>query len=729
MTAQWNGLSGAAFHGEMHHYQEGNGSLVSSPPAFAAPRAKERAPMMPPWAQQARANPAPPPSAFSHAPGFAQPAADGIGGLNKGVVVPPPAKATTITTTTTTTTITTSTLQAQPMNRRFPLEEYRRRLLKIYAVHKADNVPKVDYLLEKYLGHEEYLYQSVCTKYSIDPESGLDKPAFSKAKPKAPPVAPSPSDVGSFQFGESPGGGEADVAPPPKAKAMCHEVEEWDPATGQTVVTTVELDEALLEALPELRASLQAVTPPKPAPVASGDSKPDFAMNVAAPMTPMTPMTPLPLQPSARSPLEGNRFASVPSPARPPPQDEDEYDPFSTEPNQGPPVRNPREAIAEIDHLLVGEATSFFEAWQRQQPTPLAMTPSILEPVPVLMEIPPLSSTEAEVSSAPWSASRRRRRFEVEPPGGAVQSPVAPSSTSGGRSAPPVPVAAYEAALLSQSVAVPTLFEIRPPALKPQSLGIVDLLDSDDEIPASSSSAPATTAPPSANAMAGPASSDSRGGLNPSANATAAPGALAQPVQPVQASMPMDVVELEDSDHEADPNHRPQKLPRSFPPAEALAPDMEDGSADAHIDPYLLMASTEDTTETAVREARDSAREALVEQLVEEAEAEAEAEEEIAQESAINAATETYVGSDQVDDAVKMTEDVNQAASETCASGIEVGEAVKMTDEVNEAGKDSSSEYTSGTDSSEEDGEDKTALAALAAVAQAAEQRSQPAFQ
>ncbi|CAK0879107.1 unnamed protein product, partial [Prorocentrum cordatum] len=61
-------------------------------------------------------------------------------------------------------------LPAAPAATRLTLAEYRERLVAIYEVHKPDNVPKVDYLMEKYRGNVDFLYSSVCTKYGIQPD-------------------------------------------------------------------------------------------------------------------------------------------------------------------------------------------------------------------------------------------------------------------------------------------------------------------------------------------------------------------------------------------------------------------------------------------------------------------------------------------------------------------------------------------------------------------------------
>ena len=48
-----------------------------------------------------------------------------------------------------------------------PLAEYRSRLVTIYTMHNPSNVAKIDYLLGKYKGQEQLLYDSVCQKYQI----------------------------------------------------------------------------------------------------------------------------------------------------------------------------------------------------------------------------------------------------------------------------------------------------------------------------------------------------------------------------------------------------------------------------------------------------------------------------------------------------------------------------------------------------------------------------------
>merc|ERR1719247_2107215 len=47
-------------------------------------------------------------------------------------------------------------------------------------------------------------------------------------------------------------------------------------------------------------------------------------------------------------------------------EEDDEYDPFSTEPRQ-PALRDPYKAMGEVDMLLLGEHTGFFDEWSRRR--------------------------------------------------------------------------------------------------------------------------------------------------------------------------------------------------------------------------------------------------------------------------------------------------------------------------------------------------------------------------
>lgn len=77
------------------------------------------------------------------------------------------------------------------------LSEYGRRLALIYEVYNPINVPKVDYLLQKYTGREELLYFSVCAKYSVPDAWDGSQPLNQQAdKAILPEASESPLDEG-----------------------------------------------------------------------------------------------------------------------------------------------------------------------------------------------------------------------------------------------------------------------------------------------------------------------------------------------------------------------------------------------------------------------------------------------------------------------------------------------------------------------------------------------------
>jgi len=74
------------------------------------------------------------------------------------------------------------------MFNRFTLLEYKTLLSAIYADHNPEKITNIEYLLQKYAGQEEYLYQSVCSKYKVDPT----KVEALLQVPRPPPVATPP---------------------------------------------------------------------------------------------------------------------------------------------------------------------------------------------------------------------------------------------------------------------------------------------------------------------------------------------------------------------------------------------------------------------------------------------------------------------------------------------------------------------------------------------------------
>lgn len=146
---------------EFVHTQLQNGALPMRPPLVPAATLPHKSPPVkapfgssltprvlpeseadPPWRRKWRRRIPPPESSLS----------SGTGGLSPGPKPVPPRP---------------PTETASPLT----IDEYRKRLLAIYALHKPENVLKVDYLLEKYRGREELLYQSVCLKCGADPDN------------------------------------------------------------------------------------------------------------------------------------------------------------------------------------------------------------------------------------------------------------------------------------------------------------------------------------------------------------------------------------------------------------------------------------------------------------------------------------------------------------------------------------------------------------------------------
>lgn len=274
--------------------------------------------------------------------------------------------------------------QGSVLQNTMTLPEYRQAIVEIYSIHKPDNVMKVDYLLEKYRGNEEYLFRSICTKYEVDPSRWSSQSSLAPVKPTPtllpPPPPPPPVPCGGPVWQTSPpavqtkaksryhlsgppvaiqnGGmptrsGIGYQAPPPAPLKQKHEVMEWDPATGQMVATTIEIETGDLP---------QAAPAPVPAPCPPQEVKmtpPPPPMVVvptipkqAAP-TPATPLMPAAAQAAAAAAL-------VPSAAEIMPQEaaDDEYDPFA----EGMDLPQGELDIIDIDRLLLGERSGFFEA-------------------------------------------------------------------------------------------------------------------------------------------------------------------------------------------------------------------------------------------------------------------------------------------------------------------------------------------------------------------------------
>lgn len=274
------------------------------------------------------------------------------------------------------------------------IPEYRQRIVEIYSIHKPDNVIRVDYLLEKYKGNEEFLYRSICQKYDVDtwsqPSQASQPPRISpppkQMLPPLPPPPPPPcggpvwtqqapapaaKTKAKSQFlvdrhGPIPAGGglfvggatrpgigyQAPAASPPAPKQK-HEVMEWDPATGQMVATTIEIEtgdlhQAAPSSVPVVPApvvpEMKVAPPPVVMPACATLQEAGSLMPPAAKAALVTPTTSQPAEVQMQA-LAGST--------------EDEYDPFTAGVE---PLEQRELNLIEIDTLLLGERSGFFEA-------------------------------------------------------------------------------------------------------------------------------------------------------------------------------------------------------------------------------------------------------------------------------------------------------------------------------------------------------------------------------
>eukprot|EP00913_Durusdinium_trenchii_P017064 g16048.t1 len=288
------------------------------------------------------------------------------------------------------------------------IPEYRQRIVEIYSIHKPDNVIRVDYLLEKYKGNEEFLYRSICQKFAtestcsfgfsyMEPQvrcghlvstissvsttshlatSEADAATFAPAtstamwrtciwifRPEAlQPAAktkaksqflvdrhgPIPAGGGLFVGGATrPGiGYQAPAASPPAPKQK-HEVMEWDPATGQMVATTIEIEtgdlhQAAPSSVPVVPApvvpEMKVAPPPVVMPACATLQEAGSLMPPAAKAALVTPTTSQPAEVQMQALAGAGGMLHV------------------------DPGTSAASRVIEIDTLLLGERSGFFEA-------------------------------------------------------------------------------------------------------------------------------------------------------------------------------------------------------------------------------------------------------------------------------------------------------------------------------------------------------------------------------
>lgn len=230
---------------------------------------------------------------------------------------------------------------------------YRDKLLAIYKVHKPDNVEKVDYLLDKYAGKEEFLYQSVCSKYRIHPDAWLGPCTAPMEAATDPASAPA---VLATAAATTP------AAIPASAPAVFPAAEATPAPTAVEVPTEEQAH----------RTNDGPDVPPQPGATAADISN---DASVAVPQ-------------SGSTAAVASAVANV---AAEDPEDDDEYDPFgeaflgrhlqgarsAVEAVHGAQSSNvahgaaqtPLSELAEIDLLLIGERTGFFEDSDDEEPS------------------------------------------------------------------------------------------------------------------------------------------------------------------------------------------------------------------------------------------------------------------------------------------------------------------------------------------------------------------------
>lgn len=283
---------------------------------------------------------------------------------------------------------------AAPQNR-FSIPEYRARLTAIYSVHKPENLAKVEHLLAKYAGNEEFLYQTACQKYGVDTNFDPNFPLASSGRPEMhqpppPPMQPPPPPQQQPPRHQAPSpqprAAKTQPAPSQEVKTM-----EWDSATGQMVSTTVDMEPWLMEELGITQAAPAAAAEPARPPArrdeTHGPSGPREVMEWDSASGKMV-ATSVEIEPWMMEEL-GITQAPAPAPAAEPvvveedEEDEDDYDPFSTSPEQSKQkaaIKDPLETLVQIDALVLGEPSYFFEkAAGRAAPAAATQAPARAE--------------------------------------------------------------------------------------------------------------------------------------------------------------------------------------------------------------------------------------------------------------------------------------------------------------------------------------------------------------
>lgn len=238
-------------------------------------------------------------------------------------------------------------------------DEYHRRLTIIYSVHNAEKVSTVDYLLRKYEGVEDTLYQKVCAKYHVDP---INPDASLRSAP--PPWA---TAAAAAAVPVSPTVPQAPLPPPPPPP----------PLGGLPGVPVCVSSSTSAAALAVAQLAAASGPPPAVCPTAIATTVPGVLGNTAAAPLPPPPgaqavaaacgvAAPTPEAQAAAALSDPNATmddacaaGAIQALLGDDDEEEDEYDPFSSIPVAK--LKDNAEIMMEIDIFLIGDDTHFFD--------------------------------------------------------------------------------------------------------------------------------------------------------------------------------------------------------------------------------------------------------------------------------------------------------------------------------------------------------------------------------
>lgn len=251
------------------------------------------------------------------------------------------------------------------------LAEYRAWLIELYSVHNPANVARVDYLLAKYRGQEEFLYRSVYSKYrkAGDTYQGslATGASLAPSAARAPSPQPAPASFSSVPATEgklSP----AAVECPTAAESPCAE----STSVGQAASTAAAASAQVFPASTTVATRPKAVLPRPPvkalfgpsagpsrtssSPVASRTNGEAAELNDASTSCPASPDAPAVVSAEDGRGGDGDggpRAARKPGSLLAPTNGALAAVPLQADPRLG--------LLAKIDFVLLGERSGFFE--------------------------------------------------------------------------------------------------------------------------------------------------------------------------------------------------------------------------------------------------------------------------------------------------------------------------------------------------------------------------------